>query len=193
VTEITYTQAAAALRSRLSDAAFGHSERVATTAGELASAYGIAPEPARLAGLLHDWDREQSAEALTAAAGDAGIELTQADEAVPYLLHARTAAATMEKSLPGLSAAVVQAVSRHTLGAPDMSDLDMVVYLADMMEPARTFPGAEGLRAAVGEVSLRDLFALGYQHSVAHLVSTRRRIHPVTVAVWNELVAGGGR
>jgi predicted HD superfamily hydrolase involved in NAD metabolism len=193
VNEITYSQASAALRERLGEAAVGHSERVAETAAELASAYGLAPEPARLAGLLHDWDREQSSTALAQAARDAGIELTEADEAVPYLLHARTAAASLEQLLPGLPPAVVQAVSRHTLGAPDMSELDMVVYLADMIEPARTFPGVEELRAAVGTIPLSELFVLGYQHSVAHLVQTRRRIHPATVAVWNELVAGGGR
>jgi len=45
----------------------------------------------------------------------------------------------------------------------------------------------------VGDVTLAELFALGYQHSVAHLVQTRRLIHPDTVAVWNSLVAGGAR
>ena len=74
-----------------------------------------------------------------------------------------------------------------------MSDLDMVVYLADMIEPDRGFPGVDDLREAVGTVPLPDLFALGYQHSVSHLVSARRRIHPATVAVWNTLVAGDGR
>jgi len=193
VNSITYNQASAALRARLGEAGAQHSERVAETAGDLASAYGLEPEPARLAGLLHDWDREQSSHALASAARDAGIELTEADVAVPYLLHARTAAVSLEQSLPGLPPAVVQAVSRHTLGAPDMSELDMVVYLADMIEPARTFPGVEELRDAVGTVPLGELFALGYQHSLAHLVSARRRIHPDTVAVWNSLVEGGGR
>lgn len=191
--EITYSQASAALRARLGDAGAGHSERVAQTAGLLASTYGLEAEPARLAGLLHDWDRERSSDALASAARDAGIELTEADEAVPYLLHARTAAVSLEQSLPGLPRNVLQAVSRHTLGAPDMSELDMVVYLADMIEPARTFSGVEELRDAVGTIPLDELFALGYQHSVAHLVSTRRRIHPETVAVWNALVAGGKR
>ncbi len=65
----------------------------------------------------------------------------------------------------------MQAVARHTVGAPDMTDLDMVVYLADMIEPAATYPGVDELREAVGDgLALRELFALGYQLSVMHLV-----------------------
>lgn len=191
--EVTYDRASQALRSRLGDASFAHSERVATTAADLAVAYGVDSDQARLAGLLHDWDRELSAEELTAAANASGIEVTPADESLPYLLHARTAVASLEQALPGLAPEVVRAVARHTMGAPDMTELDMVVYLADMIEPGRTFPGVQALRDAVGSVTLRELFALGYQHSLAHLVSARRYIHPLTVAVWNEHVVGGMR
>lgn len=189
----SYQQAAEAVRARLSRPAVAHSERVASTAGGLALVYGVDPELAKLAGLLHDWDREQSDDSLLASAARLGIDSTSADEAVPYLLHARTGASGLAVALPGLPEEVTRAVSRHTLGAADMCDLDMVVYLADMIEPDRVYPGVEELRQAVGTVSLHELFALGYQQSVAYLVSARRRIHPETIAVWNALVAGGSQ
>ncbi len=60
---------------RLGEAGAGHSERVAETAAQLASAYGLEPEPARLAGLLHDWDRERTpTRRSSSAARDAGID-----------------------------------------------------------------------------------------------------------------------
>jgi HD superfamily phosphohydrolase YqeK len=62
-----------------------------------------------------------------------------------------------------------------------------------MIEPAREYPGIEELRAAVGAVSLCELFALGYQLSVMQVVRRRRKIHPETVDVWNSLVAGEPR
>lgn len=190
---VTYDAASDAIRARLGDAGVAHSERVAATAKALARAYGGDPEAAELAGLLHDWDREQGPDALLSAARASGVTITAADEAVPYLLHARTGADALDRALPGLSTDVISAVARHTLGAVQMSDLDMIVYLADMIEPARAFEGVDALRDAVGTMSLHDLFALGYQHSMAHLVSTRRRIHPETVAVWNAIVGGGSR
>jgi HD superfamily phosphohydrolase YqeK len=61
------------------------------------------------------------------------------------------------------------------------------------MEPARDYSGIEELRAAVGAVSLSELFALGYQLSVMQVVRRRRKIHPETVDVWNSLVAGEPR
>jgi predicted HD superfamily hydrolase involved in NAD metabolism len=193
MSEVTYARALTAVQARLEHKAAKHSQRVATAAVALASAYGVDVDSARLAGLLHDWDRETSPDDLLAEAQQAGLELTDAEAANPHLLHARTGAIGARNAFPGLSDDVVQAISRHTIGAVDMTPLDMVVYLADMIESRRDYPGVGELRDAVGTVPLAELFARGYQQSVRHLVDARKRIHPETVAVWNRLVAGGGR
>jgi predicted HD superfamily hydrolase involved in NAD metabolism len=190
MTAVTYDDALSALEARLGHKAAKHCKRVAATAAGLAAAYGIDVDSARLAGLLHDWDRETPAETLLAAAASDGLAVSDADAANPHLLHARTGAVAVREAFPELPAEVTQAIARHTLGAADMTPLDMIVYLADMIEPHRDFEGVEGLRDAVGEVSLPKLFALGYEHSVRYLVDAHKRIHPDTVAVWNALVAG---
>lgn len=190
MSEVRYEDALAAVEARLGHKAAKHCRRVAATAAALAVTYGADADAARLAGVLHDWDRETSPDELLGEAKRAGLPISDADEANPHLLHARTGALAAREALAGLPAPVVQAISRHTIGAPDMTPLDMVVYLADMIEPHRDFPGVQELRDAVGRVSLAELFALGYQQSMRHLVDARKRIHPETVAVWNELVAG---
>jgi len=187
---ITYEAADALLAARLSPSALTHSRGVAATAGSLAARYGVDVEDARLAGLLHDWDREQTPDQLITAATSQGIELGAADKAVPYLLHSRTGAAALRAALPGLSAEVIAAVARHTVGSADMGDLDKVVYVADMIEPGRAYPGVEELRRLVSTATLTQLFAASYQQSILYLVRSRKRIHPDTVAVWNALVAG---
>jgi predicted HD superfamily hydrolase involved in NAD metabolism len=193
VSAVTYANALAVVEARLGGKAAKHCKRVAATAAALAVVYGVDADAAQLAGLLHDWDRETSAEGLLGEARRLGLEVSEADAAVPYLLHARTGAQSAREALPGLPEAVVQAIARHTVGSPDMTPLDMVVYLADMIEPHRDFPGVDALRDAVGAVTLPELFARGYQRSVQHLVEARKRIHPDTVAVWNSLVAGEAR
>lgn len=187
---VGYDEAERVLCERLSEPAAAHSLRAAETAAMLAAVYGVDEDAARLGGLLHDWDREQKKRDLVAIAREAGVEVTEADEAAPKLLHARTGAAGAAAALPGLSAEVVQAIARHTVGAPDMTDLDKVVYLADMMEPARDYPGVDELRAGVGTLTLDQLFALGYQQSIVHIVTSHKRLHPDTVRVWNAIVAG---
>lgn len=190
---VSYEAAEQAVRARLGESATGHSLRTAETAASLAETYGADVELARLGGLLHDWDRERKKRDLVGVAEEAGIEVTEADRAAPKLLHARTGAKGAAEALPGLPGEVVQAISRHTVGAADMTDLDKIVYLADMMEPARDFVGVNELRAAAGVLSLDQLFALGYQQSLMHLITARRRLHPDTVSVWNSIVAGEGR
>ena len=187
---ITYEAAAALVAARLSPPAADHSRRVAETAGVLAVRYGVDEDSARLAGLLHDWDREQSSEQLFAAATSAAIEVSSADKTVPYLLHARTGASALRGTFPDLSDEVVTAVAHHTVGSVDMSDLDKVVYVADMIEPGRDYPGVEPLRELATSAGLPELFASAYQQSILHLISSRKRIHPDTVSVWNALVAG---
>jgi len=190
---VAYEDAERAVKARLGESAAAHSLRTAETAASLARTYGVDEDKARLGGLLHDWDRERKKRDLVGLARELGVEVTEADEAAPKLLHARTGAVGAARALPGLPDDVVQAISRHTVGAADMTDLDKVVYLADMMEPARDFPGVTELRAAAGVLTLDKLFALGYQQSICHLVTARKRLHPDTVAVWNAIVAGERR
>lgn len=191
--EERYPEITAAVRERLGEPAFKHCMRVADTAASLGVIYGIDPAEAWLAGLLHDWDRELDDTELVRAARDAGIAADATEAEVPYLLHARTGAAAVAERFPELPPGVVSAVANHTVGSASMSDLDCIVYVADMIEPGRTFKGVDELREAAGTVSLQDLFALAYQHSLMHLIRSRKLIHPDTVAIWNTLVARDAR
>jgi predicted HD superfamily hydrolase involved in NAD metabolism len=193
VSGVSLEAAMAAIQDRLGAEAAEHCRAVSLSAAELARTYGVDVEQARIAGLLHDWDREQAPAELLADAATRGIDVSDADSASPYLLHARTGADALREALPELDDAVLDAVSRHTLGAVGMTPLDMVVYIADMIEPSRDYLGVDALRDAVGRGPLTELFALCYQQSLSHLVRARKRIHPLTVDVWNEYVAVANR
>lgn len=184
----TYPAAERALSERLSERAYAHCERTAQAAAELAGVYGVDPDLARLAGLLHDWDRETPKHDLVADAARRGMAVSDVEHAQPKLLHARTGAAAVREAFPDLPEAVYSAVQKHTVGALEMSDLDRVVYLADMIEPGRDWPGVEELREEVGRVPLEQLFFLGYAASLGSLIARHKRLHPDTVAVWNALV-----
>lgn len=186
-------QARAALAQRLSKKGYVHSVAVAETAAELAEAYGVETEDAYLAGLLHDWSRDVGPDRLLEEARRRGMEITAADEAVPYLLHARVGAAELSEHFPSIPQRVLRAVERHTFGAPEMTDLDRVVYLADALEPGRDTRAARELRAEVGHLPLHELYARAYAASVEQIVRSRRQIHAATVGSWNAIVSGEPR
>jgi predicted HD superfamily hydrolase involved in NAD metabolism len=176
---VTYEAAEQAVAARLGEESLAHSRRVSETAAELAEAYGVDSRSARMAGLLHDWDRDRTA---------ACIDVTEVDLARPYLLHARTGALGLERALPGLDRDILDAVARHTMGATEMSELDKIVFVADMVEPSRVYKGVDKLRSSVGRASLDELFEGAYAVSLKHLIRRRKRIHPKSVEVWNALV-----
>lgn len=178
------------LQQRLKPRRFEHVLGVAETAAQLARAYGVDERKARLAGLLHDWDKEYSDEEIRQRARDLGVEVDPfVLETMPRLLHGPTAAAELERAFPDIPADVLQAVARHTTAAADMSDLDMIIYIADVIEPQRDFDGLKKLRDAVGTVPLETLFFMTFNHILLTLVERRRCLHPATVEVWNHYVA----
>jgi predicted HD superfamily hydrolase involved in NAD metabolism len=189
-TDILYSSVLNTLQQNLSQSALNHSTATAIAAVEIATVYELDADEARLAGLAHDRARDIDPQKLIELAEEHDLTICSVDREVPYLLHARLGAVLLSREFPEMSQRVLDAVARHTVGSAEMTDLDMVVYVADMTEPGRVFTGVEDLRAEIGQVPLDELFCRAYRHSVAHIVATRRRIHPDTVSVWNSVVAG---
>ena len=178
------------LRKRLKPKRFAHSQGVAATALDLARVYGVDERKAHLAGLLHDWDKCYHDDEIRKRVQELGLEvdpLVLSD--IPQVLHGHTAAVALGRKFPALPADVLQAIDRHTTGAVDMTDLDMVVYIADAIEPTRTYGSVDELRALVGTVSLEELFLKTYQHCFAMLVDRGKCMDPQTVVVWNHYAA----
>lgn len=186
----TYAEAREALSEVLAPESVAHCERVAESSAAVAHAYGLDEERARLAGLLHDWSRDADDPDLIAEAERLGIAIADPDRRRPYLLHARIAAAELKERFPGIDAEVLEAVATHTLGEVGMGPLAKVVYVADMIEPARKWLGVEGLRSAVGVSSLDELFVAAFAHTLGHVIERGKPLHPTALAVWNSIADG---
>ncbi len=185
-----YEDALAVLAQRLDASDVAHCERTARTAWRIAEAYAVDARKAQVAGVLHDLARAESPEELVRQARRRGIEVTAVDRAVPYLLHAPVGAALARELFEGIDEDVIHAIACHTVGDAHMSDLDMVVYVADAVEPGRTHASAARLRSAIGTVPLHELYVRTYAASMEHLVESRRPIHPRTLDAWNAIAGG---
>ena len=178
--------AAEKLKERLDSPRYEHSISVCRMARSMARIYGVDVAEATIAGLLHDWDKCFVGEEMLEHARSLGLELTPADEMAEVTLHAITAAKSLPSTFPDLSESVLQAISKHTSAAIEMSELDMLIFCADMLEPKREYGGLNPLRKKIGEVPLETLFSHCYRKTVKHLVERRRFLHPKTADVWNE-------
>ncbi|MEG0216976.1 MAG: bis(5'-nucleosyl)-tetraphosphatase (symmetrical) YqeK [Raoultibacter sp.] len=177
------------LQQRVGTARYKHSVGVAKTAAQLAKMYSYDVGEARMAGLVHDWNKactHQEERAQVAAFG-LSVDAVVLDQ-MPWLLHGPTAAAVLARDYPELGPRVCQAAARHTSASTDMAPLDMIVYIADLIEPGRVFQDIGVVRAAVGQVSLEELFFLALKQIIAFLVEHNRLMHPATMEVWNYYV-----
>lgn len=188
MTRPTFAEAHEALAARLSAGSLAHCERVADAARTIAAAYGVDTDDAALAGLLHDWSRDADDETLLVDAERYGLSMNAIDHSRPYLMHARVAAEQVRDRFPGIAPEVLEAIESHTLGGVAMSELAKTVYVADAVEAARTWDGVDSMRGAVGKVTLDELVIRALQHTLAHLVDKRRRVHPRAVDAWNAMV-----
>lgn len=172
------------LRSRLSKGRFEHSIRVAETASKLGQIYGQDQSRLLLAGLIHDMAKSLDDATLLAIAEQEGLISHESERLIPDLLHAPVAAVIARNELGIADEQVLAGMANHTLGRPGMSDFEKIVFLADMIEPGRSYPGMEEL----AELTERDLDAAmlsGLDSTIAYCIKRGRILHPRTVDTRN--------
>lgn len=141
------------LQRRLNPGRFRHTLGVMETSVELARIYGAPEGKALYAALLHDCAKNLTENALMELAEVSGAD---ADEmACLPVMHAPVGAYLARVRYGVRDAEVLSAIRRHTVGAEDMSLLDAIVYVADMIEPGRRFfSGLDDAR----NLARRDIF-----------------------------------
>ena len=155
-------------RARMSEKRYRHTLGVEKTAACLAERFGEDVYQARTAALLHDLTKALDYEEQLKLCGRYGI-ITDYGENGKALLHADTAAALARQEF-GVSKEAAQAIAYHTTGAPDMTRLDKIVYLADCIEPGRDYPGVEKLRRLCKK-DLDQAMIFSLRQSIEHIQS----------------------
>ena len=143
------------LKNSLSEARYAHSLGVAATAACMAMRYDISlVERAYLAGLVHDAAKCMSDEEKLRLAEEKGLPVNSYEKASPGLLHAPLGAVLAEEVYGVRDEEILSAVRLHTLGRPEMTTLEAILYVSDYVEPDR--PDVPYFRA-IREAAFRDL------------------------------------
>lgn len=149
------------------------------TAAKLALRWGVDEEEARRAALLHDCTKLFNREQHLALCRQYNIELDEMERREEKLLHAKTGAA-LAADVFGVSPEVRQAILFHTTGKADMTTLEKIIYLADYIEPTRTFCDLTELRRLAME-DLDRAMLLGFTMAVEDLTRKGSVVHPNSV------------
>lgn len=113
---------------------------------KLANRWRCDEDEARTAAILHDLTKSLSENEQLIICEKYGTMTDAAEMANPKLLHSKTGALVALHEF-GVSNEVYSAILWHTTGREDMSLLEKIIYLADYIEPNRSFEGLERLRS----------------------------------------------
>ena len=169
------------LFAALSTKRFAHTLGVAATARRLALLHGLDADRAEAAGLLHDCAKCMPLETMQRIAREHAVTTDEAILASDALLHSAVGEVVARRDYGMTDPQVLQAIRRHTTGAPGMTRLDMAVWLADAIEPTRApYPGLEELRA-LAEVSLERAILTSLESTLNYVRQRGQAVHPATM------------
>jgi predicted HD superfamily hydrolase involved in NAD metabolism len=175
-----------ATRAQMPDKRWQHTLGVVQSAIRLAEKYGGNAEKAELAALLHDYAKSWPIARQEQVIRDHGLpqDLLDYDK---ELWHAHVGAWVAEHEYGIRDVEVLDAIRYHTSGREQMTLTDMIVCLADYIEPGRQFPGVERVRELAEQDLLKALIA-GFDSTISHLLEQGKRIYPLTVLARNDLI-----
>lgn len=177
------------LQSRLNKQRFAHSVGVADTAVTLADKFHVDKNKAYIAGLLHDCARQFDDSELITQAELRHIPIGEVERAVPLLLHSYIGAALISEIYDIHDPEISQAIYRHTVGAVNMTALDKIIYVADIIEPHRIFPAVDSLRTLAAHSDNLDCITLSViNQSINFVLQKNSLLHPDTVSARNFLL-----
>ena len=169
---------------------FAHSISVGHCAETLAQVYGADMFSARVAGILHDWEKLLPDAETIELAERFRIQTEAPYQKIVGLLHGPLAAKTLPAIYPWLSEQILSAIQKHTAGDRQMSKLDKILYVADLIEPLR--PDFEAVVTA-REVylqggSLDELYESAFCGVMRYVISSRSYLYPNSIALYNEMI-----
>ena len=156
-----------------------HIKGTEETAAALAAFWGLSPEKARRAAILHDCTKYLELDDQLRLCRQYGVELDELEQQAVKLLHAKTGAC-IARDIFGEPDEVYQAIFWHTTAKADMTLLEKIIYIADYIEPNRDFEGVEELRRLAYEDLDRALL-LGVETTIQEMWDRRLPIHTNTL------------
>ncbi len=171
------------VKNRINEKRYLHSLGTAKEAAELAKKYGADKNKAYIAGLLHDVAKGLSADSLKAIASENGIKVDEHEVNNPELLHGKVGAAIVRRELGINDEDILSAIKWHTTGHKNMTLLEKIIYLADIIEPGRNFPETDALRALAYK-DLDEAMLKGLGHVMRFVKAKGLTLHPNSIEAY---------
>ncbi len=176
------------LKEFLSEKRLKHSLGVAKLAKDLAKHYGIDANTAERAGLLHDIAKEIPYHTALKMCDELGAELDGIERTTPLLVHPKLGAELVKCYFGITEGEITSAIRCHTVGRPNMTLLEKIIFVADASEQTRQYDGAEEIRkTAFSDIDKAVLMCIDGTIEI-----TKNRggfLHPMALRIKEEILS----
>lgn len=177
----------AAVQKSVQGPRFDHILRVEQKAIELAKQNDADVEKASIAALLHDYAKNRPDSEFIGYINKLQLDPNLLDYG-NAIWHGVVGAEIVKNELKIQDEEILNAIRRHTVGAPYMTLIDQIVFMADYIEDGRDFDGVQQARI-ITEQSLPKGVALQMKNTLAYLVANNRPVFPATIDSYNAWIA----
>jgi len=183
---VTIDEIKQCVENQLSRDRFKHTLGVAEIAEDLAVIYGVDTQKAIVAALLHDIAKEFTVDEKKQFCKTYDLSLDEYLNRNIHLTHGNIGAHIAKEQYNIQDKDVLNAISNHTLGSNNMSDLEKIIYLADMIEPNRTFHSKLEELRRLAYANLNEAMKVALYSNIVSLSARNREIHPIIYSILEE-------
>ena len=175
------------LKENLNENRYMHTLGVVSVARKLAEINGVSEEKAEIAALSHDIAKNIKVKEIKKILKENNVILTEYENKTPALWHSIVGPTVAKEVFKIEDEDILSAIRWHSTGRENMSKLDKIIYIADMIEPSRRFEGLDDIRKETIQKLDRGVLK-GLTHSIEYLLSKGQLIDINTINARNYLL-----
>ena len=176
------------LKNNLTEKRIIHTANVAVTALSKVKELNLDYEKVKTSALLHDLAKYispfQYEGEIIEQVNQSGVEISSIEEMPKAVIHAFLGAIIAENALKIQDQDVLNAIRYHTTARPNMSALEKLIFVADMVEEGRNYQGVETLRKYYS-MDFETCFKECLKEEMIHLKNKNQEIFKLTEFAYN--------
>lgn len=176
------------IRERLGKKRYLHSLNVAAEAVKFAKRWGFDEDKAYIAGLLHDCCKDAPQAEQREMAEKSRFTISDTESVSPPLWHAIAGAWYAENMLHIEDDDILSAMRYHTVAKADMTDLEVTIYLADLISADRSYKDVQRMRK-LSYIDINKAMLEALEFYISDVSSKGARLPITAVEAYNQYVA----
>ncbi|MEG0388947.1 MAG: nicotinate-nucleotide adenylyltransferase, partial [Niameybacter sp.] len=178
------------VKERLSQGRYEHTKGVVEMAIQMAGIHNIDSDRTFIAALFHDIAKELPDAENIRLCDKYHIELDDFEKTHTGIIHGKVGAMLLEKDWGIEDQSILNSIRYHTVGRLHMTDLEKIIYLADMVERGRKpYPGMDQIRRLAKHDLNKAMYTALFRSKDYVVNVLGQEMHPITGILLEEYKA----